>query len=58
MNLDEERFSVLSLRDIRHEKRRRTLERIFFHDVLNTATGLLGFSELLPELEAEPDRLR
>jgi signal transduction histidine kinase len=29
------------------ETRRRLLERIFFHDVLNVATGLRGFAELL-----------
>lgn len=35
-------FIVLSLIDISHEKRRRAMERIFFHDLINTATGLDG----------------
>jgi signal transduction histidine kinase len=34
-----ERYSIISLADISHEKRRRALERIFFHDVVNLAGG-------------------
>ena len=41
------RFVVVSLRDISSEKRRQVLEQIFFHDVLNTITGLRGWTELL-----------
>ena len=33
--------------DISHEKRRSVLERIFFHDILNTAGGMMGVAELL-----------
>jgi signal transduction histidine kinase len=40
-------FTVVSLRDISAEKHRETLEQIFFHDVLNTITGLRGWAELL-----------
>lgn len=40
-------FTILAITDVSHEKRRRALERIFFHDVLNTAGGLHGFIELL-----------
>jgi signal transduction histidine kinase len=50
-----ERFTICTLQDISHEKRRRALERTFFHDVLNTAGGLRGFAELL--LESEPDEI-
>mgnify|MGYP000002189823 CR=1 FL=1 len=42
-----ERFTIFSVRDISHEKRRRMLERLFFHDILNTAGGLRGMSEIL-----------
>jgi nitrogen-specific signal transduction histidine kinase len=52
---DGERFTICALQDISHEKRRRTLERTFFHDVLNTAGGLQGYADLL--LESEPDEL-
>jgi nitrogen-specific signal transduction histidine kinase len=42
-------YALLTIRDISHEKRRRALERIFFHDVLNTATGIMGYADLLDE---------
>jgi signal transduction histidine kinase len=37
---------ALSFRDIAAEKRRDALERIFFHDLLNTVAGLHGYSRL------------
>ncbi|WP_320174314.1 HAMP domain-containing sensor histidine kinase [Maridesulfovibrio sp.] len=37
-------FTVL---DISHEKRRKNLERLFFHDILNLATGLRYASQML-----------
>lgn len=47
LELDGRRYLLFSVTDISHEKRRRALERIFFHDILNTAGGLLGVAELL-----------
>lgn len=44
--IDGERFTVLTLLDVSDEKRREALERIFFHDILNTAGGLRGASSL------------
>jgi signal transduction histidine kinase len=41
------RYVLFAVADIGHEKRRRVLERIFFHDILNTAGGMLGVAELL-----------
>lgn len=41
------RFAVLALTDIAHEKRRQAMERIFFHDLLNTLGALTGYVELL-----------
>jgi nitrogen-specific signal transduction histidine kinase len=40
---------LLSLDDISHEKRRRNLERIFFHDILNAMNGVVGYSFLIKE---------
>jgi plasmid stability protein len=51
-----ERFVVFSITDISHEKRRRILERIFFHDILNTIGGVKGILEFVKE-EA-PEHLR
>lgn len=48
-------YCSLAIQDISDEKRRRALERIFFHDVLNTAGALEGATELLEDLP--PDEL-
>jgi signal transduction histidine kinase len=48
-------FSMFALKDISAEKRRDALERIFFHDVLNTAGALMGFAEML--MDAAPPEL-
>lgn len=40
------------MRDISAEKRRSVLERIFFHDVINTAGGIRGIASLLARGEA------
>lgn len=40
-------FTILALTDISNEKRRQALERIFFHDLLNVATGISAFSAVL-----------
>jgi nitrogen-specific signal transduction histidine kinase len=44
---------ICSLRDISAEKRRRILERAFFHDVLNTAGGLQGIAQIVAETGSE-----
>ena len=40
-------FTLLAINDISHEKRRYALERVFFHDILNTASSVQGFAKLL-----------
>ena len=57
LDLDGEHFTAFYLSDISHEKRRRALERIFFHDVLNTAGVLKAYSEELAD-EADPAALK
>jgi signal transduction histidine kinase len=42
-----EQLTVVALSDIASEKRKRALERVFFHDVLNTAGGVQGLARLL-----------
>lgn len=46
-DLEGERFAFLSLQDISDEKRRQALEKIFFHDILNTAGGLQSVGEIM-----------
>lgn len=48
-----EAFTVFTVANISHEKRREALERIFFHDILNTAGGLKGLAELIREASLE-----
>lgn len=49
----DELFTVFAIRDTTDEKRRKVLERLFFHDILNTASGLSGLLEILPDLAQE-----
>jgi len=52
-----EQFTFLSIRDISDEKRRLALEKIFFHDLLNTAGGIRSVGEVMgfspPEQQSE-----
>ena len=48
-DLDGELYTIFSVKDISHEMRRRALERIFFHDILNLAGGLKGLASLFKE---------
>lgn len=43
------KFYVFTMQDISDEKRRQNLERIFFHDILNTAGSLNGLLTILKE---------
>ena len=47
VGMNGERFSVFTVKDIGDEKRRRALERVFFHDILNTASGASSLVALL-----------
>jgi signal transduction histidine kinase len=47
LHMGDRRYVLFAVNDIGHEKRRRVLERIFFHDILNTAGGMVGIAELL-----------
>jgi len=55
--LGKELFTIFAILDISDEKRREALERIFFHDILNTAGGLKGSAELIRDdaLEEIPE---
>lgn len=49
-----EPFTVVYMTDISDQKRRRTLERLFFHDVLNTAGNVVGYNDLLADAQIDP----
>ncbi len=52
-----EKFIIFAARDISSEKRREALERVFFHDVINTAGTLQGVVELLKKLD-DPKKIK
>ena len=63
IEVGEEIFTVFAMEDISDSKRREALERIFFHDVLNTAGAVRGLAEIFsivtPEKqEAFRERIR
>ncbi len=47
LEVDKIPFTIFALKDISSDKRRNVLERVFFHDVLNTAGGILGVATLI-----------
>lgn len=63
IDVHEQRFYVISMMDISDRVQRRFLERIFFHDILNTVGALKGLigvvqSEVNSELQSEMDIIR
>ena len=55
LEINGDQFTAVTIQDISHEKRRAILERIFFHDILNTTTGLLGNIGILRDPRIETD---
>jgi signal transduction histidine kinase len=53
LSLMNRHFTLMVVQDIGAEKRRRILERLFFHDILNTAGGIQGLIELMQEATHE-----
>lgn len=53
LKVGERQFTLFAIRDISGDKRREALERIFFHDVLNTASVVNGISQILEDTDEE-----
>jgi signal transduction histidine kinase len=49
-------YTLLTAHDIGHEKRRRALERVFFHDITNMAAGIAGLADVMRGA-SDPDEL-
>ena len=49
--ISDKTFTMVFMSDISSEKRKMALERIFFHDILNTAGGIQGFTGFLKEMD-------
>lgn len=52
---ENEQYTIIALTDISDEKRRRILERIFFHDITNTAGVIHGLADILNEMQSLED---
>ena len=50
------RFTIFTARDISSKKRKEALERIFFHDIMNTAGTLQGVVDLLKKVD-DPQKI-
>jgi signal transduction histidine kinase len=55
---DDQNFTIFAVQDISNEKRREVLERIFFHDILNTAGSLRGFAGLKGNTPEEDEQFQ
>jgi signal transduction histidine kinase len=49
IKINDRNFYVFTLQDISNDKRKQNLERLFFHDILNTAGNLNGLLSLLKD---------
>ena len=47
---EKKEYVLFSILDISDKKRKEIMERTFFHDILNTAGGVSGFSEILKNM--------
>jgi len=52
VQVDNEDYWIVTIMDQRDESRRRTLEKVFLHDILNTAGGVQGLSEVMVDADA------
>lgn len=51
IHLENREFIIYSLQDISSDKKKALLERLFYHDILNTAHNIHGMAELLSNEE-------
>jgi K+-sensing histidine kinase KdpD len=49
--IEGEKFTIFAVTDISDKKRRETMERVFFHDILNSAGSISGLSSILKEIK-------
>jgi signal transduction histidine kinase len=49
-------YDLFVANDISNEKRRYILERLFFHDILNTVSGIYSFAEILEDAHGEDEK--
>ncbi|WP_163326284.1 sensor histidine kinase [Draconibacterium mangrovi] len=57
LDLEGEKLTIFSVIDISADKRRESLERVFIHDILNSAGAISGLSSILKEID-DPEQLQ
>jgi K+-sensing histidine kinase KdpD len=57
ITFQDSQLTLFSISDISNEKRRRSLERIFIHDILNIAGGISGLSAIMKEIN-DPEEVK
>ncbi|MDP2363425.1 MAG: PAS domain-containing sensor histidine kinase [Ignavibacteria bacterium] len=55
LEFENKNYIVFAIKNLESEKRRELLERIFFHDVLNTASIIFGISGMISEVKETDD---
>ncbi|HEX9114842.1 MAG TPA: PAS domain-containing sensor histidine kinase [Anaerolineae bacterium] len=53
LRLGQDEFTIFVMVDISDEKRRRALEHIFFHDILNTVTAMRASADIIGRLRTD-----
>ncbi|MFP4525541.1 MAG: sensor histidine kinase [Bacteroidales bacterium] len=56
LNYKNEKYLLFTIMDVSEQKRKRALERIFFHDILNKTGSLQGVFELLMDNSDQNDK--
>lgn len=56
INFKNNYYTLFSVKDISSEKRKDALERIFFHDILNTSGAINGLAQLLNKENEEDEK--
>lgn len=57
LNISEEKYLLAYVENIEAEKRKDNLERVFFHDVLNTAGAIKNIVDILSEIDNKDEFL-
>lgn len=58
LEIEGHRVICLAVQDISHQKRRGSLERTFFHDVINQIGAISGFIKLMADEHSESEELK
>ena len=56
INFKDNYYTLFSVKDIASEKRKESLERIFFHDILNTSGAINGLAQLLAKEKDDDEK--